>query len=58
MKTFIILLTICLCYEFVHCQEEDEIRTVFRGCSKSHPDFDTCIKNAFNLMNPYFKIGN
>lgn len=30
---------------------------IFSSCKKSSPDFDGCIKRAFNKLRSYFKVG-
>lgn len=37
--------------------QASELTRIFDGCHKSSPDFDTCIKNGFNELRPFFKTG-
>ncbi|XP_026764616.2 uncharacterized protein LOC113522960 [Galleria mellonella] len=37
--------------------EVSEIKRIFSACRKKSPDFDTCMKRAFNKLRPYFKVG-
>lgn len=30
---------------------------IFSPCKKKAPEFDLCIKRAFNKLRPYFKVG-
>uniref|UniRef100_A0A2A4K9D5 Hemolymph juvenile hormone binding protein n=1 Tax=Heliothis virescens TaxID=7102 RepID=A0A2A4K9D5_HELVI len=46
------------CLHFTKGEKEVvEIERIFAACKKSSPDFDGCIKRAFNKVRPYFKIG-
>ncbi|KAM3958278.1 uncharacterized protein ACR2FA_007725 [Aphomia sociella] len=37
--------------------EVSEIQRIFSACKKTSPDFDVCMKRAFNKLRPYFRIG-
>lgn len=37
--------------------QASELSTIFGSCRKSSPDFDSCIKNGFNELRPFFKTG-
>ncbi|XP_045542432.1 uncharacterized protein LOC106707847 [Papilio machaon] len=62
MHTFKIL--ICVCVIILNniqrtrtAGEMEDIQRIFSPCHKSAPDFDQCIKRAFNKLKPYFKRG-
>ncbi|CAB3220992.1 unnamed protein product [Arctia plantaginis] len=38
-------------------REMVKIERIFSSCKKSSPDFDGCIKRAFNKLRSYFKVG-
>lgn len=35
----------------------DPLEDIFANCRISKPDFDECLKYAFNQLNPLFKYG-
>ncbi|KAL0803405.1 hypothetical protein ABMA28_017358 [Loxostege sticticalis] len=37
--------------------EAAAIQRIFSPCKKKAPEFDLCIKRAFNKLRPYFKVG-
>ncbi|CAG5036377.1 unnamed protein product [Parnassius apollo] len=46
------------CSQMSRTEDEVEvIAKIFSPCKKSSPDFDPCIKRAFNKLRPYFKRG-
>lgn len=49
----LVLLTICSNVS----GEASEISRIFGSCHKSSTDFDSCIKNGFNKLRPFFKTG-
>nr|XP_021201082.2 uncharacterized protein LOC110384214 isoform X2 [Helicoverpa armigera] len=50
-------LVVCCLHFTKGDREVVEIERIFAACKKSSPDFDGCIKRAFNKVRPYFKIG-
>lgn len=60
MRPLMCLLSVfVLCYLHVVCcaNEASDIQRIFLPCKMSSPDFDLCMKRAFNKLRPYFKTG-
>ncbi|KAJ0181372.1 hypothetical protein K1T71_003457 [Dendrolimus kikuchii] len=59
LKRFVIINAIMLCYLQTTTSENEvrEIEKIFASCKQPSPEFDGCIKRAFNKLRPYFKIG-
>lgn len=56
-KIFCFILTLCLCKLVFGENEANAIARIFSPCKKMSPDFDLCMKRAFNKLRPFFKIG-
>lgn len=59
LNLLISLSAIVLCCSQITKTEREmyEIERIFSACKKSSPNFDGCIKRAFNKLRPYFKAG-
>ncbi|XP_075981518.1 juvenile hormone binding protein 16 isoform X2 [Anticarsia gemmatalis] len=59
LNLLISISAIVLCCSQVAKTERElyEIERIFSPCKKSSPDFDGCIKRAFNKMRSFFKVG-
>ncbi len=49
----VILLKLCS----VVSGQASELSRIFGSCRKSSSNFDSCIKNGFNELRPFFKTG-
>ncbi|KAJ2943920.1 hypothetical protein O0L34_g8240 [Tuta absoluta] len=46
------------CLQLTRTQHEaNDIQKIFSACQKRSPEFDSCMKRAFNKLRPYFKVG-
>lgn len=52
----IIIVILCVCLQHTAAQKQ-EIRRIFQNCHRRAPDFDTCIKSAFNELIAFYKTG-
>ncbi|KAG6448020.1 hypothetical protein O3G_MSEX005281 [Manduca sexta] len=59
LKYLISVCALVLCYlqNTNAANEAYEIEKIFAACKKSSPEFDGCVKRAFNKVRPFFKVG-
>ncbi|RVE46850.1 hypothetical protein evm_008495 [Chilo suppressalis] len=56
---FLSTCVIVLCYLHLTQSEHEasDIARIFSACHMKSPEFDVCMKRAFNKIRPYFKVG-